>query len=111
MQYQKKVFRYKVAVGIVNKRLREGILVNNKAMTQIYLNNDIKEKYNIDWNCAREESAPNTTLQNIYLICDYFKIDISRYFEIINNVSDEEIDEAINSKKKLIRLYSIYLKY
>lgn len=80
-------------------------------MTQIYLNNDIKEKYNIDWNSAREESLPNTTLQNIFLICDYFNIDISKYFEIVKNVSDEEVDIAINSKKKLTRLYSIYLKY
>ena len=110
MQYQKKVFRYKVAVGLVNKRLREGIFVNNKPMTQIYLNNDIKERYNIEWNCAREESLPNTTLQNIFLICDYFNIDISRYFEIVKSVSDEEVDIAINSKKKLTRLYSIYLK-
>lgn len=111
MQYQKKVFRYKVAVGIVNKRLRERILINGKPMIQTYLNNDIKEKYKIDWNSAREESLPNTTLQNLHLICDYFKIDISVYFDIIKNVTDEEIDIAINSKKKLTRLYSIYLKY
>ncbi|WP_185248275.1 hypothetical protein [Chryseobacterium bernardetii] len=111
VQYQKKVFRYKVAVGIINKRLREAISINSKPMTQIYLNNDIKDKYNIDWNSAREESLPNTTLQNVFLICDYFKIDISKYFEIVKNVSDEEVDIAINSKKKLTRLYSIYLKY
>ena len=111
MQYQRKIFRYKVAVGLVNKRLREGILINGKPMTQMYLNNDIKEKYNIDWNCAREESLPNTTLQNLYLICEYFKIDISQYFEIVRNVTTEEVDSTINSKKKLTRLYSIYLKY
>ncbi|WP_415326301.1 hypothetical protein [Chryseobacterium sp. MMS23-Vi53] len=111
MQYQKKVFRYKVAVGIVNKRLRESISVNDKPMIQTYLNNDIKEKYKIDWNCAREESLPNTTLQNLHLICDYFKIDISKYFETVKNITDEEIDTAICSKKKLTRLYSIYIKY
>lgn len=111
MQYQKKIFRYRVAVGLVNKRLREGVLINYKPMTQIYLNNDIKEKYNIDWNCAREESIPNTTLQNLYLICDYFKIDISKYFEIVKSVTDEEVDKTINLKKRLSRLYSIYVKY
>lgn len=77
-------------------------------MTQIYLNNDIKEKYNIDWNSAREESLPNTTLQNIFLICDYFNIDISKYFEIVKNVSDEEVDIAINSKKTNKTLLNIF---
>ncbi|MXS71586.1 hypothetical protein GSF70_10185 [Flavobacteriaceae bacterium W22] len=108
MEYQKKVFRYKVAVGVVNKRLREEILINGKPMTQVYLNIDIKEKYNVDWNSAREESLPNTTLQNIYLICDYFKISNSKYFEIVNSLTDNEIDKTIISKKKLTRLYSIY---
>lgn len=106
MEYLRKVFRYKVAVGIINKRLRENISINGKPMTQEYLNNDINDKYDIVWNTAREESLPNTTIQNIHLICDYFKIDISTYFQLIEEVSDREIDNNIESKKKLTRLYS-----
>ena len=59
MEFRTKIFRYKVAVGIVNKGLRENILIKGKPMTQIYLNNDIKEIYDIDWNSGREESIHN----------------------------------------------------
>lgn len=107
MEYYKKVFRYKVAVGIVNKRLRENISINGKSMTQEYLNNDILEKYDIVWNTGREESVPNTTIENIYLICDYFKIDVEIYFQYVKKITSKEINDSINSKKKLTRLYSL----
>ncbi|SHG14742.1 hypothetical protein [Chryseobacterium vrystaatense] len=107
MEYHKKIFRYKVAVGAVNKRLRESIIVSGKPMTQEYLNNDILEKYNIVWNAGREESLPNTTIENIYLICDYFKIEIDFYFQFVKKITDEEINDSIKSKKKLSRLHSL----
>lgn len=108
MDFSKKIFRYKVAVGLVNKQLREEVLINGKPMTQNYLNNDIDEKYGKSWNSGREESLPNTTLENILLVCDYFRIDIQLYFSRIDTISPEEVDATIESKSKIKRLYSSY---
>jgi len=105
MEFSKKTFRYRVAVGVVNKQLREEILINGKPMTQTYLNNDIDEKYGKSWNSGREESLPNTTLENILMVCDYFQIDIQKYFSRISEVSSKEVDNAIESKPKIKRLY------
>ncbi len=74
-------------------------------MTQQYLNDDVSEKYNKSWNSAREETLPNTTLENLYVICSYFEIEIDNFFKIVKNITDEEIDEAIKSKKKLSTIY------
>jgi len=74
-------------------------------MSQQYLNNDIYEKYNKTWNSAREESLPNTTLENMLLICDYFSIKTDEFFKLVNIISRHEIDDAIMSKNKLKSLY------
>ncbi|MDQ1096609.1 MULTISPECIES: hypothetical protein [Chryseobacterium] len=105
MKFHKEIFRYKVAVGLALKKLRTEILIDKKPMTQQYLNDDISEKYNKSWNSAREETLPNTTLENLYVICNYFEIEIDNFFKIVKNITDKEIDEAIRSKKKLSTIY------
>ncbi len=105
MKIHEEIFRYKVAVGIVFKKLRIEILIDGKPMTQQYLNNDIYEKYDKSWNCAREETFPNTTLENIYIICNYFKIDIDHFFHLVKSISANEIDFAIKNKDRLNNLY------
>ncbi|MDR6461612.1 hypothetical protein [Chryseobacterium sediminis] len=105
MKLHKEIFRYKVAVGLVLKKIRTGILIDGKPMTQQYLNNDISEKYNKSWNSAREETLPNTTLENLYIICDYFKIDIDYFFRLVKNITKKEIDDAISAKIRLKNLY------
>ncbi|MEN2436494.1 hypothetical protein AAH994_13840 [Weeksellaceae bacterium A-14] len=105
MKFHKEIFRYKVAVGIALKKLRTEIIIDGKPMTQQYLNNDIYEKYNKSWNSAREETLPNTTLENIYLISDYFKIDITNFFQLVKSISKIEIDDAIKNKIRLNNLY------
>ena len=105
MKFHKEIFRYKVAVGLIFKKLRTEILINEKPMTQQYLNNDIFEKYSKSWNCAREETLPNTTLENIFIICDYFKIDVDYFFELIKSITKNDIDQAIKNKDKLKKMY------
>lgn len=105
MEFHKEIFKYKVAVGLVFKKLRTSIMIYGKPMTQQYLNNDIYEKYDKSWNCAREETFPNTTLENIYLICHYFKIDIDYFFHLVKDIPAEEIDLTIKNKNRLNSLY------
>lgn len=100
------LFKYRVAVGIVNKQLRESILINNKPMTMIYLNNDFQIKYGKAWNSGREETLPNTTLENIILLTDYFDLSVEKYFQIVNQVTPEQINRAICSKEKLTKIYN-----
>lgn len=99
MNYQLQSFRYRVAVGITFKKLRVAIKIDNKAMTQQYINNDIFIKYSKSWNAAREEALPNTTLENLFIIADYFNISIEELFEQVAKVSKIEIDSAIREKK------------
>lgn len=105
MKFHEDIFKYKVAVGLVFKKLRITIIINGKPMTQQYLNNDIYEKYGKSWNCAREETFPNTTLENIYLICNYFNIEIDYFFQLVKNVPADDIDIAIKNKYRLSKLY------
>lgn len=105
MKFHKEIFRYKVAVGIAFKKLRLEIIIDGKPMTQQYLNNDIYEKYNKSWNSAREETLPNTTLENLYLISDYFKIDVTYFFQLVQSISKKEVDDAIKNKIRLSNLY------
>ncbi|MCT3915227.1 hypothetical protein CMU59_06205 [Elizabethkingia anophelis] len=107
MNYQLQSFRYRVAVGITFKKLRVAIKIDNKAMTQQYLNNDIFIKYSKSWNAAREEALPNTTLENLFIIADYFNISIEELFEQVAKVSKIEIDSAIKEKKILREKYNI----
>lgn len=74
------------------------IKIDNKAMTQQYINNDIFIKYSKSWNSAREEALPNTTLENLFIIADYFNISIEELFEQVAKVSKIEIDSAIREK-------------
>ena len=67
-------------------------------MTQQYINNDIFIKYSKSWNSAREEALPNTTLENLFIIADYFNISIEELFEQVAKVSKIEIDSAIREK-------------
>ena len=67
-------------------------------MTQQYINNDIFIKYSKSWNAAREEALPNTTLENLFIIADYFNISIEELFEQVAKVSKIEIDSAIREK-------------
>lgn len=99
MNYQLQSFRYRVAVGITFKKLRVAIKIDNKAMTQQYINNDIFIKYSKSWNAAREEALPNTTLENLFIIADYFNISIEELFEQVAKVSKIEIDSAIREKR------------
>ncbi|ATL42186.1 MULTISPECIES: hypothetical protein [Weeksellaceae] len=107
MNYQLQSFRYRVAVGITFKKLRVAIKIDNKAMTQQYINNDIFIKYSKSWNAAREEALPNTTLENLFIIADYFNISIEELFEQVAKVSKIEIDSAIREKKILREKYNI----
>ncbi|MDV4115300.1 MULTISPECIES: hypothetical protein [Elizabethkingia] len=107
MNYQLQSFRYRVAVGITFKKLRVAIKIDNKAMTQQYINNDIFIKYSKSWNSAREEALPNTTLENLFIIADYFNISIEELFEQVAKVSKIEIDSAIREKKILREKYNI----
>ena len=107
MNYQLQSFRYRVAVGITFKKLRVAIKIDNKAMTQQYINNDIFIKYSKSWNAAREEALPNTTLENLFIIADYFNISIEELFEQVAKVSKIEIDSAIREKKILRDKYNI----
>lgn len=104
------LFKYRVAVGIVNKQLRESIIINNKSMTMVYLNNDFQIKYGKSWNSGREETLPNTTLENIILLADYFGLSVEKYFEKVNQITPEQIDIAILSKQKLTALYNQIVK-
>ncbi len=104
MNFRIKNFRYKVAVGLTFKRLRVETIIDNKPMSQQFLNNDIAVKYNKTWNSGREESLPNTTLENLLIICDYFKISVEDFFKLVGKISDKEINHAINEKVKLKRL-------
>ncbi len=70
-------------------------------MTQQYLNNEISLKYSKSWNSGREESMPNTTLENLFLICDYFNISIEDFFKLVNTVSQKEINDEISRKVRL----------
>lgn len=105
MNYQLQSFRYRVAVGITFKKLRVALKIDNKAMTQEYLNNDIFVKYSKTWNAAREEALPNTTLENLFIIANYFNISIEELFELVAKVSKDEIDSAIKEKKTLREKY------
>ncbi|HAY3555628.1 TPA: hypothetical protein JSQ58_002300 [Elizabethkingia meningoseptica] len=107
MNYQLQSFRYRVAVGITFKKLRVALKIDNKAMTQQYINNDIFIKYSKSWNAAREEALPNTTLENLFIIADYFNISIEELFEQVAKVSKIEIDSAIREKKILREKYNI----
>ncbi|KPH14801.1 hypothetical protein AMQ68_05020 [Chryseobacterium sp. ERMR1:04] len=70
--------------------IRTKILIDGRPMTQQYLNNDISEKYNKSWNSAREEILPNTILENLDLISDYFKIEIDDFFQLVKNITKKK---------------------
>ena len=106
VNYQKKTFRFRVAVGIVLQRLRTDIIIDEKPMTQNSLNDNILLRYKKTWNSAREESLPNTRLDNLYLISDFFGISLEDFFREVNQINEKEIDQEIKSKVKLRRLYS-----
>lgn len=101
-----KFFRYKVAVGITFKKLREEMRADGIKVSQQNLNNDIFVKYGKTWNAGREESLPNTTLENLLFICDYYKITTEELFKSVNLISAKDIDDAIANKKKLSKLYN-----
>ena len=106
MNYWEKTFRFRVAVGICFRKLRESIIIDGKPMTQNTLNDNILLRYNKTWNSAREESLPNTRLANLYLISDFFGISLEDFFKKVHQINEKEINEEIQSKIKLRRLYS-----
>lgn len=105
MNYKERTFRFKVAIGIVLRLLRENRIVDGKPMTQTSLNDNILFKYQKTWNSAREESLPNTRLDNLYLISDFFGISLKDFFEKVSQIDEKQIDQEIKSKVKLKRLY------
>lgn len=106
VNYLEKTFRFKVAVGISLRKLREELIVDGKPMTQNSLNDNILIRYKKTWNSAREESLPNTRLDNLFLISDFFKISLEELFRKVNLITNKEIDQEIKSKVKLKRLYN-----
>lgn len=105
MNYKERTFRFKVAVGIVLRSLREDRIIDGKPMTQTSLNDHIQFKYQKTWNSAREESLPNTRLDNLFLISDFFGITLKDFFEQVTQIDQKQIDQEIKSKVKLKRLY------
>ncbi len=101
MKNELKVLRFRVAAGIILQRLRKNIIINGKSMSQNYLNDQIQLKYSKSWNSAREESLPNTRLENLYLISNYFKISLEEFFKQVDSVTKNEIDSEIERKEKL----------
>lgn len=95
------IFRFRVAVGIILQKLRKRIVINGKSISQNHLNDQIHLKYSKSWNSAREETLPNTRLENLYLISDYFQISLEEFFKQVNKISKKEIDEEIERKEKL----------
>tara|TARA_R110000868_G_scaffold71713_2_gene209695 strand:+ start:25215 stop:25541 length:327 start_codon:yes stop_codon:yes gene_type:complete len=100
-----KIFKFKVAVGITFQKLRLAKIIDTKSMTQQSLNDEISIKYNKTWNSAREESLPNTTIENLYIICDYFNLSLGQFFKLVYSIPNKEIEDTIKNKKKLSRLY------
>lgn len=101
MKHELKILRFRVAAGIILQRLRKNIIINGKSMSQNYLNDQIQLKYSKSWNSAREESLPNTRLENLYLISNYFKISLEEFFKQVDSVTKNEIDSEIERKEKL----------
>ncbi len=80
-------------------------MVEGKPMTQQQLNNEIQEKYNKTWNSGREETLPNTTLENLLMMCDYFKLKPAEFFELVEKVTEKEFTDTVNNKEKLSTAY------
>lgn len=80
-------------------------MIDGKPMSQNHLNDQIQFKYSKSWNSAREESLPNTRLENLFLISEYFQISLEDFFKQIDKISKKEIDQEIERKEKLQKLY------
>ena len=104
MTYKEKTFRFKVAVGIILRKLREEKSTDGKPFTQNSLNDEILLEYKKAWNSAREESLPNTRLDNLFLISDFFGVPLEQFFRKVSEVTEEEINHEIRSKRKLLKL-------
>ena len=105
MTHKEKTFRFKVAVGIILRQLREEKSTDGKPLTQNSLNNEILLEYKKTWNSAREESLPNSRLDNLFLISDFFGVPLEQFFRKVSEVTEEEINQEIRSKSKLQKLY------
>lgn len=106
MNYQLQSFRYRVAVGITFKKLRVAIKIDNKAMTQQYINNDIFIKYSKSWNAAREEALPNTTLENLLLLLITLTLVLKNYLS--KSLKFLKLKLILLLEKKILRRNIIY---
>lgn len=100
---QDDILHYKISIEMVLKDLRmeKGISQGKKkGISQSDVNIDFANNYNITLNMGRVESDPNFTLTNLFLICRYFGITISDFFQRVEQKNEKEIKVFLARKLK-----------
>jgi transcriptional regulator with XRE-family HTH domain len=91
-----KLIHFKASIILVLKQLRK-----QKDVSQADVNTDLLEKTGFIHNMGRNEVDGNFKMETLYTYCKYFNISTIDFFNRVNEVSTENIQEFL--KKKEIR--------
>jgi len=87
------LLRFRTAVTLVLKDLRKQLDVS-----QADVNAGIQDQFGFTQNMGRIELGSNFTLETFYMFCKYFKISEAEFFNLVNNVDDQKIDDYLKFK-------------
>ncbi|UNY97892.1 hypothetical protein MQE36_12450 [Zhouia spongiae] len=96
------ILHYTTSIEMVLKELREekGISQGRpKGLSQSDVNIEFAQKYKVTLNMGRMESNPNFGMIKLLLLCDYFEISITDFFERVLSKEKKEIVEFLRTKK------------
>lgn len=88
-----KISRFKTAITLVLKRLRQ-----QKDVTQANMNADILDNFGFTHNMGRNELEANFTMETLYIYCQYFNISAVDFFQMVSDVKSSEIDHYLKEK-------------
>lgn len=89
------LLQFKISIILVLKGLRKA-----KVVSQANLNTDILERTGFTHNMGRSEVEGNFTMETLYLYCKYFSIRPVDFFQKVNDVSLEDIQNFIKEKQE-----------
>lgn len=102
MVEQKDLLYFTTSIEMVLKELRleKGISQGKqKGLSQSDVNIDFADKYKITLNMGRMETKPNFGVTKLFLLCDYFDISITQFFDRVLSKQKKDIIAFLEKKE------------
>jgi transcriptional regulator with XRE-family HTH domain len=102
MVEEEEILYFTTSIEMVLKELRmeKGISQGKPTgLSQSDVNIDFANKYKVTLNMGRMESKPSFGVTKLFLLCDYFGISITQFFERVLSKKKRDIISFLESKK------------